>query len=151
MCALHTYTHTFTHIHSYTDDGGIHPTHQDQLGVQCVAQGHFNTSSVGTPGWYWGPGRFPISGCSAPCLQVYCLLLFLPPPTSSLCASSVARQVNNISALLFIICAGVHMHWFLTFSQTPGLRVERKNTTTCAVSSGKVHSAVPLKAIVHVM
>ena len=46
QCVLHSLCITFTHshTHSYTDGGGNHeghqPAHQEQLGVQCLAQGH---------------------------------------------------------------------------------------------------------------
>ena len=44
----HVPTFTYSHIHSYTDCRGCHvrwrPAHQEQLGVQCLAQGHFALS-----------------------------------------------------------------------------------------------------------
>ena len=48
-------TLTHSHTHSYTDGGGNHarhqPAHREQLGVQSLAQGLFDTnSSWGSPG-----------------------------------------------------------------------------------------------------
>ena len=51
--ALHRLRITFTHshVHSYTDGGGIHarlqPDHREQLGVQSLDQGLFDTNSGG--------------------------------------------------------------------------------------------------------
>ena len=53
--ALHRLCITFSHshIHSYTDGGGNHarhqPAHREQLGVQNLAQGLFDSDSFFTP------------------------------------------------------------------------------------------------------
>ena len=51
-CASHS-PHSYTHSH--TDARGNHarhqPVHREQFGVQCLAQGHFDTDSGGTRVW----------------------------------------------------------------------------------------------------
>ena len=51
MCFTKLVHHIHPHTHSYTDGGVNHarhlPAHQEQLGVQCLAQGHFDTDSGG--------------------------------------------------------------------------------------------------------
>ena len=48
---IHPFTHTFTHIHTPTAIGchaRYQPARQEQLGVRCLAQGHFDTPRVGS-------------------------------------------------------------------------------------------------------
>ena len=58
------FTFSHSHTHSYTDGGGNHarhqPTHREQLGVQSLAQGLFNTNPPwGSPGLNWEPSGNP--------------------------------------------------------------------------------------------
>ena len=49
--------HRYSFTHSHTGGGGNHarhqPAHREQLGVQCLAQGHFDSKAPDTPGTFW--------------------------------------------------------------------------------------------------
>ena len=54
--ALPRFCITFTiHTHARGNHARHQPAHRDQLGVQSLAQGHFNSNSGGSPGLSWDP------------------------------------------------------------------------------------------------
>ena len=48
MPLIHPFTHAFTDQRQLAAMQGNQPAHQEQLGVRCLAQGHFDTPRVGS-------------------------------------------------------------------------------------------------------
>ena len=80
-------TSTHSHTHSYNDGGGNHarhqPAHWEQLGVQSLAQGLFDTNSGGARDRNGNPSGNP------PCSKTFSL------PLSHCRPSSVPKQRNG--------------------------------------------------------
>ena len=55
MPLIHPFTHTFTHQRRLAAMQGTKPARQEQLGVRCLAQGHFDMPRVGSN---WQPSDY---------------------------------------------------------------------------------------------
>ena len=109
VCALH------SHMHSYTDGRGNHarhqPAHQEQLGVQSLAQGLFDTNSGGARDPTGNPSgtlrvlmtvSLPLSHCSA--ARIFEYLPRCKTKLQNACEDqeNTPRNVHSFQILLYL-------------------------------------------------